>query len=143
MAETEPLVLSDKNVFPADDILYSIIGDKKIVWQKIMAYVKDNYKDITEEWRYYNDGKQWLFKVQQKKKTVFWIGVLKDTFRITFYFGNKAEPAITGSSLPKKLRDDFVEGKRYGNIRAITIKVTGQSDLENIYKLIDIKARLK
>lgn len=143
MAETEPLVLSDKNVFPTEDILYSIIGDNKIVWQKIMAYVKDNYKEITEEWRYYNDGRQWLFKMQQKKKTLFWIGVQKDTFRITFYFGNKAEPVITGSSLPKKYKDDFVEGKRYGNIRAITIKVTGPSDLENIYKLIAIKAKLK
>jgi hypothetical protein len=30
--------------------------------------------------------------MQQKKKTIFWVGVLKDTFRITFYFGNKAEP---------------------------------------------------
>jgi hypothetical protein len=143
MAEIEPLVLNDKNVFPSEDILYSIIGDKKIIWQNIMTYVKHNYKDITDEWRYYNDGKQWLFKMQQKKKTLFWIGVHKDTFRITFYFGNKAEPVIVGSSLPKKFKDDFLEGKRYGNIRAITIKVTGPSDLENIYKLIDIKAKLK
>jgi len=143
MAEMEPLVLSDKNVFPSDEILYSIIGEKKEVWQKIMSYVKDNYKDVAGEWRYYNDGKQWLFKMQVKKKTLFWIGILRDTFRITFYFGNKAEPTILDSSLPKKFKDDFTEGKRYGNIRAITIKVTGPSDLENIYKLIDIKAKLK
>ncbi len=143
MAEIEPLVLNDKNVFPSEDILYSVIGDKKSVWQNIMTYVKDNYKDSAGEWRYYNDGKQWLFKMQQKKKTLFWIGVQKDTFRITFYFGDKAGPVIAGSDLPEKLKDDFREGKRYGNIRAITIKVTGPSDLDNICKLIDIKAKLK
>ena len=143
MAEIEPLVLGDKNVFPSEEIIYAIIGDNKNVWQKVMSYVKDNYKDATEEWRYYNDGKQWLFKMQLKKKTLFWIGIPKDTFRITFYFGNKAEPVIMAGSLPKKFKDDFAEAKRYGNIRAITIKVAGTGDLENIYKLIDLKAKIK
>ena len=143
MAEPEKLVLGDKSVYPSEDILFSIIGDKKIVWQKIMGYVNDNYKNVTEEWRYYNDGKQWLFKVQLKKKTLFWIGVLRDSFRITFYFGNKAEPVITGSTLPDKIKDDFVSGTRYGNIRAISTNISGTGDLENIYKLIDLKAKMK
>ena len=143
MAENEKLVLSDKSVYPSDDILFSILGDKKIVWQKIISYVKDNYKDITEEWRYYNDGKQWLFKMQQKKKTLFWAGVLKDTFRITFYFGNKAEPLIEESHLPQQIKDGFREAKRYGLIRPITTVITGIPDLENIRKLIDIKVKMK
>jgi hypothetical protein len=143
MSESEKLVLGDKNIFPSDDILFSIIGDKKVVWEKIMSYVNENYKNITSEWRYYNDGKQWLFKMQQKKKTIFWIGVLKDTFRITFYFGNKAEPVIVASNLPVRIKDDFLNGKRFGSIRAISTTITGPGDLENIYKLIDLKTKLK
>ena len=143
MAEPEKLVLGDKSVYPSEDILFSIIGDKKVVWQKIMDYVTDNYQNVTEEWRYYNDGKQWLFKMQLKKKTLFWIGILQDTFRITFYFGNKAEPVIAGSNLPDKIKDDFVSGKRYGNIRAISVSISGTGDLEYIYKLIDLKAKMK
>jgi hypothetical protein len=143
MAENEKPVLGDKSVYPSDEILFSKFGDKKVVWQKILSYVKDNYKDITEEWRYYNDGKQWLFKMQQKKKTIFWISVLKDTFRITFYFGNKAEPLIEGSQLTQKIKDDFRDAQRYGLIRPITTVITGISDLENIQKLIDIKVKMK
>jgi hypothetical protein len=143
MAEPEKLVLGDKSVYPTEDFLFSIIGDKKVVWQKIMNHVNQNYKDITEEWRYYNDGKQWLFKVQLKKKTIFWIGVLQDTFRITFYFGNKAEPVIVNSNLPDKMKNDFVSGKKYGNIRAISIRISGAGDLENIYKLVDLKVKIK
>jgi hypothetical protein len=141
MAEPEKLVLGDKSVYPSEDILFSIIRDKKVVWQEIMGYVNENYQNVTEEWRYYNDGKQWLFKMQLKKKTLFWIGILQDTFRITFYFGNKAEPLITGSNLPDKIKDDFLSGKRYGNIRAISTSISGTGDLENIYKLIDLKAK--
>jgi hypothetical protein len=143
MAESEKPVLGDKSVYPSEEILFSIFGDKKVVWQKIMSYVKDNYKDITEEWRYYNDGKQWLFKMQQKKKTIFWISVLKDTFRITFYFGNKAKPLIEASQLPQKIKDSFRDAKLYGSIRPVTTIITGISDLENIQKLIDIKVKLK
>jgi len=143
MDEPEKLVLGDKSVYPSEEILFSIIGDKKIVWKEIMSYVNQNYKNITEEWRYYNDGKQWLFKMQLKKKTIFWIGVLRDTFRITFYFGNKAEPLIVNSNLPDKMKDDFVSGKKYGKIRAISIRISGTGDLENIYKLVELKAKMK
>jgi hypothetical protein len=143
MDEPEKLVLGDKSVYPSEEILFSIIGDKKIVWQEIMSYVNQNYKNITEEWRYYNDGKQWLFKMQLKKKTIFWIGVLRDTFRITFYFGNKAEPLIVNSNLPGKMKDDFVSGKKYGKIRAISIRISGTGDLENIYRLVELKAKMK
>jgi hypothetical protein len=143
MAEPEKLVLGDKSVYPSEDILFSIIGDKKIVWQKLISYINLNYKNITEEWRYYNDGKQWLFKMQMKKKTIFWIGVLPGTFRITFYFGSKAEPVIVNSDLPDKIKDDFVTGKKYGKIRAISLRISGTDDLENIYKLVDLKAKIK
>jgi hypothetical protein len=143
MDEPEKLVLGDKSVYPSEEILFSIIGDKKIVWKEIMSYVNQNYKNITEEWRYYNDGKQWLFKMQLKKKTIFWIGVLRDTFRITFYFGNKAEPLIVNSNLPGKMKDDFISGKKYGKIRAISISISGTGDLENIYKLVELKAKMK
>jgi hypothetical protein len=143
MAETEKPILGDKDLFPSDELLHSIFGDKMIFWQKIISYVKNNHKDITEEWRYYNDGKQWLFKMQLKKKTIFWASVLKDTFRITFYFGNKAEPAIEGSPLPQKIKDGFRDARRFGALRPITTIVNENEDLDNILKLIDVKVKLK
>jgi hypothetical protein len=143
MAENERVVLGDKDVYPSEDIIYSIIGDKKIIWQKIMNYLTDNYENTAGEWRFYNDGKQWLFKMQQKKKTLFWISLLKNSFRITFYFGNKAEPLIMNSILAEKIKADFTSSKRFGSIRAITTIISDPSDLENIYTLIDLKAGIK
>ena len=108
-----------------------------------MNYLSDNYKDASGTWNYYNDGKQWLFKMVRKKKTIFWLAVMKDTFRVTFYFGDKAEPVIVASGLPESVRDNFLTGKHYGKIRAISTKMTGLSDAETVIKLIDIKAELK
>ena len=67
MDENEVLVLSDKQINPTDEYIFSIIGEKRIYWQDIMKNAFENYKDISCSWKYYNDGKQWLFKLVQKK----------------------------------------------------------------------------
>jgi hypothetical protein len=143
MSESEKPVLGDKSIFPSDEYLQTIIGDKMVMWKKLISYVKDNYKDITEEWRYYNDGRQWLFKMQRKKKTIFWASVLKDTFRITFYFGNKAESVIEGSTVPQKIKEDFRNAPKFGVLRPITTIVNENQDIDNIIKLIDVKVKIK
>ena len=143
MSEKEKFTLSDKEVVPTDDHIFSIIRENKILWISIMKYVSDYYKDMSGDWRYYNDYKQWLFKMTQKKKTIFWSGIHEDTFRITFYFGDKAEPLITASDLPVSIKNNFKASKKYGKIKAITFKMKNKSDVETVKKLISIKTKLK
>jgi hypothetical protein len=143
MADKEVMVLSDKSVVPTDEYIFSFIGEKKVYWQSIMNYVLEDYKDASGTWNYYNDGKQWLFKMVRKKKTIFWAGILQDTFRITFYFGDKAEPIIENSDLPQSIQDGFKTAKKYGAIRPISIKVFEPSDVSIVLKLISIKCKIK
>ncbi|MDX9726501.1 MAG: DUF3788 family protein [Bacteroidales bacterium] len=143
MSEKEIFVLGDPSVFPSEAIISGILDQKTELWQKVIEYVTVNYKDVISGWKYYNDGKQWLFRMQIKKKTIFWSAMLADTFRITFYFGDKAEPVIEGSTLPENVKSDFRSARRFGSTRPITIKVSGSGDLETICKLIDLKAKIK
>jgi len=133
--------LKDKSVIPDDNLVFGIIGDKSALWQDLMKQMHLKYPDIQELWNYYNDGKNWLFRMMRKKKTIFWIGILPDTFRITFYFGDKAESLIESSDLPASMKADFKNGKRYGKIRAISIEVAGAEDIENARKVADIKIK--
>jgi hypothetical protein len=143
MAENEKLVLSDKSIVPTDEFVFSILGERKIYWQKIMNYSFQNYPGSSGSWNYYNDGKQWLFKFVRKKKTIFWSGLLKDTFRVTYYFGNKAEQVIESSDLPQSIKEEFKTAKRYGLIRPVSIIIRNEHDVDNVLKLIDIKVKLK
>jgi hypothetical protein len=135
----ETVVLTDKSIIPDNDLVFSIIGENKIHWQKMTGFVHAKYPDALEQWNYYNDGKSWLFRMIRKKKTLFWVGVLKDTFRITFYFGDKAEPFIEKSDLPTGMKEGFKNGKRYGKIRAITMRVEKDEDIEHAIKLVEIR----
>jgi hypothetical protein len=138
-----PIVLADKSVKPTNEIVFSIIGDKSALWQKTLSYLYDNYSDISEEWKYYNDGKSWLFRTLRKKKTLFWIRVLTDTFRIGFWFGDKAEIFIKQSDLPETIKNDFINAKRYKIGRGVSIIMSDYNDVENVIKLIQIKMKVK
>ena len=139
----EPLVLNDKSVFPSDDLVFSIIGINSVYWKNLLASIREKYPASEEVWRFYKDGNNWLFRVILKKKTLFWLAVLADTFRITFYFGDKAEPAIEKSSLPEEIKASFKNGQRYGKIRAIYFKVENMEDVHHALVIAGIKASMK
>lgn len=143
MSESDLFVLLDKDKKPDNELIYPIIGESKQYWKEIMDHLIEIYPESSGDWNYYNDGKQWLFKMSQKKKTIFWAGILRGSFRITFYFGDKAEPVIDKSDLPQTVKEEFKTGKRYGKIRAISIKVNSASDIDTVKKLVAIKTKLK
>jgi hypothetical protein len=136
-------VLKDKSVKPTDEIVFSIIGDKQIIWKQVMAYLHKNHNDISEVWNYYNDGKSWLLRVLKKKKTLFWIKVLNDTFRIAFWFGDKAEPVIGQSDLLPDIKNDFKNAKRYGKLRCIYFDMSDSVDMDDVIRLIEVKLKVK
>ena len=115
----------------------------KASWKKLFDYTRTNHPDFENQWRYYNDGKSWLLKVVRKSKTMFWVSVAKGFFRVTFYFGDKAEPAILESSISDDLKDSFANGKRYGKIRGITAEIKRKADLDNVPELIRLKLSQK
>ncbi|MFO7369389.1 MAG: DUF3788 family protein [Bacteroidales bacterium] len=138
----EPLVLTDNSVTPTDELVFSIIGKNRIHWQKLMNGIAEQFPDAKGEWNYYNDGKNWLFKMIRKKKTLFWIGVLSHTFRVTFYFGDKAEPLINESNLTAELKEEFRNGKHYGKIRGLSVKISKAQDVNNAFILAGIKSKV-
>ena len=138
----EPIFLTDPNVEPTDELITTIIGSNNIYWQKIIKYLDDHHNDISEVWRFYNDGKCWLYRTLRKKKTIYWIGILKDTFRITFYLSDKAESFIEESTLSDNLKEEFHNTKG-AKFRSATVVMRSDEDLENVLKLIEIKLKIK
>jgi hypothetical protein len=136
-------VLSDKTQFPAEEIIFSHLGKTKNIWVSFFEYLHENHPDIISEWRYYNDGKSWLMKNTRKKKTVFWLSIIKGSFRITFYFTERAAKAIAGSTIPAEMKKQFKEGKQFGKIRGLTVVFKYKKDIETAKALLAIKLSVK
>ena len=136
-------LLADKEQYPTEEIIFSHIGESRNHWETLFEYIHHEYPEFNGEWRYYNDGKRWLLKTTKKAKTIFWLSVMPDSFIITFYFGDKAEPLILDSTISGSLKDAFQNGKRFGKIRAINVQVKNGDDVENVKSLIEIKLCIK
>ena len=143
MATPEKKILGDPMVTPGDELLNALLGEKMVWWNTIMNNTLQNYPSVTSVWKYYNDGKQWLFRLLQKKNTIFWVSLIDDSFRTTFYFPQKAESLISQSSLPIGMKDAFMDAKWFGKIRGITVKVNSPEDVENVLTLVSLKLQVK
>jgi hypothetical protein len=139
----ESPLLSDKEQYPTEEVISSSTGKTYSIWQLLFTYLHSEHPDVSEEWRYYNDGKSWLMKVTRKGKTIFWLSVIKGSFLITFYFTDKAEEAINKSSISDELKDQFRSGKKFNKIKGLTIKFKNSKDIEYFKTLLALKLSIK
>ena len=138
----EPIILTDPAITPNEELIFSIIGDKSVFWKNIMDYLHGNYKDISEVWRFYNDGKCWLFRTLKKKNTVFWLGVTEGNFRVSVSFSDKTEAVFMKSDLPESFKEEFRTAKKFNTTRSITVVMNDSTDVENVIKLIELKMKI-
>ncbi len=139
----EQPVLSDAGQFPTEEAIFCHIGKARPLWIALFEHIHTKHPDFTEQWRYYRDGKSWLLKVTRKKQTIFWLSVIKNGFRTTFYFTDKAEEMLMSSGISEQLKQDFRNGKHYGKIRGLTILHSRKKHVEDAKLLIGVKLRVK
>lgn len=135
--------LNDPEEYPDGVVLRRHLGDVKVLWDSFAAFLQEGYPSYTGQWRYYKDGKSWLYKLTRKKDTICWISVWPGTFKTTFYFPDRAEELITASKLKQQYIEQFVQGKKYGKIRGVTVEIKKPADLNATKALIEIKEQLK
>jgi hypothetical protein len=138
-----PVLLTDPNVTPDEKQVFAIIGDKSTLWLELHDYLYQQHKDISEVWRFYNDGKCWLFRYLKKTKTICWISILESTFQVGFWFGAKAEPIILASDLPENIMEEYRNAKKTKIGSGIGIVIRNRADLENVIKLMELRIKIK
>lgn len=135
--------LNDKDEYPSEEVLSQCLGKVKDTWDVFMQFMAERHPSFCGEWRYYRDGSSWLYKLTKKKKTICWVSVYHRRFKATFYFPDRAEEFIHASKLKKEYVDQFLHGRKYGNIRGVTVAVRRPSDLNTAKMLIEIKEQLR
>lgn len=139
----EELVLTDKNIYPTEEVIFSHIKKSKANWNSIFKHIHTNYPELNEEWKYYNDGKSWLLKVTLKTKTIFWLAVLSNSFQITFYFSEKVMQSFSKLSLSKALDKKINESKKVGKLTALTFLMHDKQNLDLVKEAIELKIKTK
>ena len=133
--------LNNKDTFPTDDVLQNVLSDAFPVFIKLMEILKSGKYLLNPEWRYYKDGNAWLCKITQKKKTVAWLSVWYDHFKLAFYFTEKSGSGINDLDIDVLLKEFYLNHQPIGKLKPLIIEIKYESQLSDIYKIIDYKIK--
>lgn len=140
----EKMLLKDQNIFPSKEVLKNALGDDvySILDSFVEVITNDEY-GLTIEWRYYNDGKAWLGKIQNKKKTVLWLSIWEGFFKTSFYFTEKHLEAIAALDIAETIKNDFTLAKPSARLIPMIIDVNGKEQLTDLLTVVRFKKSLK
>ena len=136
MAES---IFDDRNVVPNDRMLVKALGKAGKLYEGITDHLHAEYGELTREWKFYSKQSGWTMKTRKKKRNLFFLMPLKNHFKLTFVFGDKAVSVIEKSDLPAHIIESLRKARKYAEGRGIQIDVKSMKDVKNIIKLVAIK----
>ncbi|MEN8251708.1 MAG: DUF3788 family protein [Bacteroidota bacterium] len=132
-------LLNDPDVFPTAEVLEKVIGKIYPVFREFMNTAESEDFKLDPEWRYYKDGKAWLCKISFKKKTVAWLSVWSDCFKVAFYFTEKSGGGIPGLKINDSIKEDYLNHEPIGKLKPLIVETRMKSQLSDISTLLKYK----
>jgi hypothetical protein len=134
--------LDDPDQRPDDALIESILGRRFGAWKGFVRII-EALPSLCAEWRYYSDGKSWLYKVTEGKQTICWVSARSGTFTATFYVASQHAREVQGSGVDSDLVSAWRSGKPGAKTRPITVEVRRQAQLADVRRLVDLKRRIR
>ena len=129
----------DPSILPDEVAFRAVLGESWSLWQSIRDFLDTEYEVVTPEWKHYRGKSGWQLKMFYKKRNLFFLTPLSDSFRMVFVFGDRAVEQVSQSGLPQNIIDELVNARKYAEGRGLQIQVNSQADVEIVKTLIHIK----
>lgn len=137
----EKPLLNDPSVQPSDAVLSSVLGSAFEAYSELRNRVAE--MGLVPEWNYYRDGGAWLCKVQFKKKTVFWLSIWENYFRLVFYFTEKTVEGLMPLPIHSSCFQQIKEVNRIGKFIPLIFTIQTLEQLDDVLLVVDYKKNLK
>jgi hypothetical protein len=132
-------IFNNKLREPDDKLLADGLLDSKKYLDRICDFIRRVYTDLNPEWKYYGKNYGWLLKLLHKNRNVMFVVPYNGYFRVVFTFGDKAVSDVIASKLPKKIKDELVNARKYAEGRSVNFDVKSDEHMESILELVRIK----
>ena len=136
----ETQLLREPEIFPSKEVLKNLLGNVYEVLEEIETKLTQDEFALTFNWHYYNDGKSWLCKVCNKKKTVFWLSVWEGFFQTGFFFLERHLEGIAALQIPE---NSFKMEKEIGKLFPLVFRINKREQLDNLIKIVEFKKKAK
>jgi hypothetical protein len=132
-------LLEDPDIIPTAEVLERVLGNIYPIFREFMNTVESEDFRLNPEWRYYKAGKAWFCKITFKKKTVVWLSVWSDCFKVAFYFTEKSGGGIPRLKIDDSIKEFYLNHKPIGKLKPLVIETRMKSQLSDINILLKYK----
>ena len=139
---TEKPLLREETIYPTNEVLKNVLCDSYVVFEELTDKITNDF-GLVLEWNYYKDGKSWLCKVCNKKKTIFWLSAWDKFFKTTFFFTEKHLEGFSMLNIPESIKTDLCTSKPMGKLLPLPLSIDSKKQLEDVLKIIAFKKSLK
>ncbi len=139
----EVQLLKEQTIFPSEEVLKDALGGRYPVFESLIETIISVDYGLSYEWNFYKDGKSWLCKVCNKKKTVFWLSVWDGYFKISFFFTGKHLEGIAALDIAPQIKDAFYKEKPIGRLIPMIFNIHKEEQLHDLLKVVDFKKKSK
>jgi hypothetical protein len=141
--ENQIQLLREPEIEPTNKVLENVLGKEIFaVYQQLVDIITNEF-EIQYEWRYYKDGKSWLFKAVYKKKTIFWLSIWDKYIQTSFFFTEKTRLGILDLPINEKIKNDFDKVEATGKLIPLFLYINKKEQLNDFREIIRYKKELK
>lgn len=129
--------LRDEGIFPDENILKKILGRSYGAYECLLELFDRN--ELVYEWRYYQDGKAWLCKVQKKKRTIIWMSAWKRYMQATIYVPQRYIGDILELKISDATKNKIKGTKNVGKSKPCIFEIRNKKALKDLEKVMNFK----
>jgi hypothetical protein len=133
--------LKDENIYPDETVLRSVIDKAYDVYARLLEYFDRN--EMVHEWRYYDDGKAWLCKVQNKNRTVVWMSAWKGYLQAVIYFPEKYLDKLYELDLTEEAKQKIRSTINIGKSKPCIFEIRDDTIFNDFSKVVNFKIACK
>lgn len=137
----ERQILINPQLSPTPELLQEALGDNYVNFEAVMTMLAEH--GVVAEWNYYKDGKSWLCKALCKKKTVLWLSVWDDCFKLSFFFTEKTKEGIDTLEIDIAIKEAFRLQKAAGKLIPLILDIRDCTLLSDIEQIVEYKMKCK
>jgi hypothetical protein len=137
----EKPLLNNQAELPTDAVLKVVLGSAFEAYSELMKRIAE--MELFPQWNFYKDGGAWLCKVQFKKKTIFWLSVWENRFRVVFYFTEKTMLGLAELDIEPALVQQLIGSSPIGKLVPLVFNMQAKYLLDDLLTVADYKKKLK
>lgn len=134
-------LLRDEKIFPSEDVLVGAAGTYYGVYREYVGLLLD--RGISVDWHYYKDGRAWLGKAVKGTRTVCWISLWEEFFRVSFYIATRLRGEFGKSNINEKILDRAMRQPPVGKLLPIVVEVADRHQLADLMEIVEFKLNFK